>query len=135
MTLLSFVLLFSGSVFARHFAVNLQSSGGKFVVAENGGGGVVNANRSEAKEWETFTLLDLNEGELEFGDPVALKTFNGLFLTAIGGGGGELIADRTVPAAWGTFFIVGVPPGRRGKIQSGDKIALRTQNEKFVVAK
>lgn len=133
-TLLSFMLLFSGFVFARHFSVNLQSSGGKFVVAEGGGGGVVNANRSEAREWETFTLLDLNEGELVFGDPVALKAFNGLFLTAIGGGGAEILANRTVPAAWETFLIVSGEPNRSGQIQNGDKIALKTQNGKLVVA-
>ena len=130
----SFVLFLSHTGFARHFSVNLQSSGGKFVVAENGGGGVVNANRPAAREWETFTLLDLNEGELEFGDTVALKTFNGLFLSAIGGGGAELVADRIVPADWETFVTVGVASSSFGKIQNGDKIALRTQNGKFVVA-
>ncbi len=131
--LLSFAFLFANTVFARHFSVNLQSSNGKFVVAEGGGGGAVNANRDVAGEWETFTLLDLDEGELEFGNLVALKTSNGLFLSAIGGGG-ELVADRSVLAQWETFRIVGVPFHDTGQIQSDNQIALQTQNGRFVVA-
>jgi len=50
-------------------AVTLRTAvGGKYVVAENGGGGVVNANRDSASTWETFSLYDLNGGALVSGD-------------------------------------------------------------------
>ncbi len=39
------------------------------MVAENVGGGDVNANRPEAEPWETFTLRDLNGGEVRDGEP------------------------------------------------------------------
>jgi hypothetical protein len=33
----------------------LRASNGQYVVAENGGGGAINANRSVRGAWETFT--------------------------------------------------------------------------------
>ncbi len=37
--------------------ITLKSYRGKFVVAEGGGGKIVNANRTKADRWETFTLM------------------------------------------------------------------------------
>jgi len=37
--------------------VHIRARSGHFLVAEGGGGGVVNANRSAASSWETFTLI------------------------------------------------------------------------------
>src|SRR4051794_8129636 len=49
---------------------------GDFVVAENGGGSIVNANRKVAQQWETLTMLDLNGGVLADGDFIALAAAN-----------------------------------------------------------
>src|SRR5262245_26708145 len=49
---------------------------GKFVVAENNGGGAVNADRDVASTWETFKLYDLNAGELTSGDEIYLAAGN-----------------------------------------------------------
>ncbi|GAB4199916.1 MAG: hypothetical protein Fur006_51020 [Coleofasciculaceae cyanobacterium] len=38
-------------------AIALQASNGQYVVAEGGGGGVVNANRSAIGPWETFAII------------------------------------------------------------------------------
>src|SRR4051812_37804493 len=45
---------------------------GSFVVAENGGGSIVNANRKVASTWETLSMFDLNGGVLADGDWIAL---------------------------------------------------------------
>lgn len=112
--------------------VTLKSSGGKFVVAEGGGGGVVNANRDKAAEWEQFVLIDLNGGDLMSGDKVNLRSWTGKYVVAEGGGGGVVNANRDKPAEWERFTIGKV--GGTGKISSGDKISLRAHNGKFVVA-
>jgi len=39
--------------------IHLKTVNGHYVCAENGGGGLVVANRREARERETFTLYDL----------------------------------------------------------------------------
>ncbi len=46
----------SGEVLNGH-SIALRSSGNKYVVAENGGGGTVNVNRDTIGAWETFTLI------------------------------------------------------------------------------
>jgi len=120
---------------ARHFSMSLKSFNGNFVVAENGGGGTVNANRPSAREWETFTLLDLNEGELEMGDPVAIKTANGNFFSAMNGGGDKLLADKSALLSWETFKIERLTR-RSGDnlIKDGDRVSLRTMKNNFISA-
>jgi hypothetical protein len=49
------------------YSVSFQTHTGKYLVAEGGGGGVVNANRSAPGPWETFRLTDLNGGMLQSG--------------------------------------------------------------------
>ncbi len=127
--------LFSNDSFARHFSITLKSANGNLVVAENGGGGVVNANRPTAREWETFTLLDLNEGELETGDPVAIKTSVGNFFSASNGGGDKLLADKSALLSWETFKIERLT--RRSSdnlIEDGDRVSLRTMKNNFISA-
>src|SRR4051794_26780835 len=69
--------------------LTLQTAvGHRFVSAENGGGDRVIADRSAALGWETFTLGDLNGGDLQSGDLVTLATANGHYLCAENGGGG-----------------------------------------------
>ncbi len=114
--------------------VFLRASNGQYVVAEGGGGGVVNANRSQAGAWETFTLIDKNGGPLVNGDPVNLRSANGPFVVAEGGGGREVLANRTVAGAWETFVILKVRGSSGTEIRHGDSVALKASNGQYVVA-
>src|SRR5688572_9322393 len=80
---------------ASTFYINLQAQSGHYVVAENGGGDLVYANRTAAGPWETFEL-SVN-GALDSGDPVNLRTYSGYYLRADDCGGGALLAVGTVP--------------------------------------
>ena len=99
--------------------------GGMYVVADNGGGGAVNANRATASSWETFTLTDLNGGDLVSGDFISLATNDGHFVSAENGGGSVIDAIRTAALDWETFRVVKV--GGTGTINSGDQVALQTK--------
>jgi hypothetical protein len=96
---------------------------GDYMTAEGGGGGVVNANRTAASTWETFTLTDLNGGSLTDGDQIYLQALNGNYVTAEGGGGGAVNANRGAASTWETFIIHRVGGGA---IHSGDQIQLQT---------
>lgn len=129
------IILFSTVSQARHFAINLKSFNGNFVTAENGGGERVNANRPNAREWETFILLDLNDGELETGDAVAIKTNNGNFFSAINGGGDKLLADKTALVTWETFYIERLTRRTSDNlVKDGDRVAFRTMNKNYLSA-
>lgn len=133
--LFGLILLTTNITFARHFSVTLKSINGSFVTAENGGGGQVNANRSSAGAWETFTLLDLNEGELEAGDAVAIKTVNGNFFSAINGGGDKLLADKNALVTWETFYIERMTRRTSDNlVKDGDRVAFRTMNKNYLSA-
>jgi hypothetical protein len=132
---LAFLLLFSNVGAARHYLVSLKTHGGNYVTAENGGGGIINANRTQANEWEVFTLLDLNEGELEDGDKVAIKTMNGSFFSAVNGGGDNVFADKRTLLEWETFYIerkTSIPAGKR--IGASDFVAFRSVNNYYLTA-
>ena len=109
------------------YTVAFQSIGGYFVVAEGGGGSVVNANRVAIGPWETFTLIDLNGGALEGGDLVNIQSIGGYYVVAEGGGGDVVNATRTNPLEWETFRIDKVNGGG-GIIVSGDTISLQAYN-------
>ncbi|MFB2982484.1 PA14 domain-containing protein [Microseira sp. BLCC-F43] len=104
----------------------------KYVVAEGGGGSVVNANRDVASFWETFTLIDLNGGSLNSGDVINIVAQNRQYMVAEGGGGGVVNANRIDPGPWEEFKIIKVNGG--GRIGSGDSVALRAKNGQYVVA-
>ena len=112
--------------------VNLRAHSGQYVVAEGGGGGAVNADRQAAHSWETFTLEDVNGGQLVSGDKIHLKTHNGHYLVAEGGGGREVKADRTAADIWETFTIA--KASGTGRILHGDAVTLRAHNGQYVVA-
>jgi len=112
---------------------NLLAANGQYVVAEGGGGGEVNANRNEAKTWETFILIDIAGQPLKSGDRVHLQTYDGAhYVVAEGGGGREIKADRTSPRSWETFVIN--KTAGTGEIKYGDKISLQAFNGNYVVA-
>lgn len=102
---------------AQRIAIRTQN--GHYVVAENGGGGVVNANRTQIGIWEVFTLAELGNGN------VALQTHDGHFLTAEGSGGQAVVADRTQLGPWETF-------GRQDL--GGGKVAFKANNGQYVCA-
>jgi hypothetical protein len=108
------------------YTTAFQSVNGHYVVAENGGGGVLNANRVERGSWETFTLIDLNGGSLESGDLVNIQSVNGHYVVAESGGGDVVNCNRTQPLGWETFRIEKVSGG--GGIGSGDTISLQAYN-------
>lgn len=108
------------------YTTAFQSVGGYYVVAEGGGGDVVNANRVAIGSWETFTLIDLNGGTLDNGDLVNIRSVNGYYVVAEGGGDDVVNANRTVAQTWETFRIMKV--GGTGTIHSGDAISLQAYN-------
>lgn len=115
----------------RPAAVRTESKA-RYLVAELGGGGAVNANRPARGAWESFTLVDLNGGALRDGDFVQLRSADGHYLCAEGGGGGELVADRTNGGAWETFRIERLDGA--ADISSGDRVAFRASSGHYLVA-
>jgi len=100
-------------------AVAVKSGSTKyFMVAENGGGGVVNINRvysdaSQTGPWERFTIERVSGGANDMisdGDQFALKASNGQYVVAENGGGGLINANRTTRGAWETFTFVKTEP-------------------------
>ncbi len=108
------------------YTAAFQSIAGHFVVAEDGGGSVLNANRSAIGLWETFTIIDLNGGALESGDLIHIQSVFGYFVVAESGGGDVVNANRTAALEWETFRIEKI--GGSGVIGSGDAISLQAYN-------
>lgn len=108
------------------YTTAFQSVAGYYVVAENGGGDVVNANRTAIGSWEKFTLIDLNGGSLESGDLVNLQSVGGYYVVAESGGDDVVNCNRTTPLSWETFRIAKVSGA--GTIHSGDAISLQASN-------
>jgi len=98
-----------------------------YLVAEDGGGGAVNADRRTAGLWETFTLVAADGGPALDRDRVLLRTSDGRhFLQAAAGGGGALTAAGDQAGVWETFVIESA--GGDG-IAAGQRVTLRTQDE------
>ncbi|MBC8069482.1 MAG: DUF3472 domain-containing protein [Deltaproteobacteria bacterium] len=102
-----------------HEKVALRAASGHYVVAEGGGGGAVNANRTAVGPWETFALVPRG------GNAVALQSINGSYVSADAGGGGSVAANRSWQLGWETFTRVAT---------GGGGLALRTQSGHYVVA-
>ena len=108
-----------GELFQMNRQLHIQAANGQYLSAEEGGGSIVIANRNQASEWETFTIITRDLGM------ISLKTSNGFFLSAEEGGGGRLTADRTTIGEWELFTPVSI---------GGDKYALKTSNGHYLVA-
>lgn len=89
--------------------VHLRCPNGMYLCAENGGGGLVSANRIAAGPWEEFAMEVKEYDQHRQPLKVAFRTHNGHYLCAEGGGGGQLVADRTEAKVWETFEIVRQP--------------------------
>ena len=117
-----------GFVNALVLRVNLKTSDGShYLVAENGGGSTVRADRQNAIDWATFVLSALNGGPPLDGDPVSLATSDGEhYLDADEGGGKALRAETTAVGEWETFRIAS---GTGGALRDGDTIVLQTAEQ------
>ncbi|WP_395830238.1 hypothetical protein [Archangium violaceum] len=104
--------------------VTLRTWSNHYLVADQGGGADLMAYSTQAREWETFTLTDVNGGSLVSGDVVTLQSISGQWGSAINGGGSNIRFTATVPQAWEEFSIVKLSGS--GTIVNGDKIALKT---------
>jgi hypothetical protein len=104
--------------------VTLRTWSSHYLVADKGGGAGLMANSTAAKEWETFTLTDVNGGSLVSGDVVTLQSFSGQWASAVNGGGGAIRFTATAPQAWEQFTAVKL--SGTGNIVNGDTIALKT---------
>ncbi|MCB0304641.1 MAG: hypothetical protein KDI38_12775 [Calditrichaeota bacterium] len=116
--------------------VHIRAYNNEYFTAENGGGGEINADRSTPWTWETFTLTDLNGGQLMSGDRVYFRTMNAFCWVAENGGGGRLLATGTRPGEWGTFIIdkQHVFTEDDDEIRYGSFFTLRTQKGYYIVA-
>jgi len=103
-------------------SVALRAKNGQYVCAVGGGGWEVVANRDQIKEWETFELIQLDDGGL------ALRSHNGQYLMASTLPGGRILAHWGY-AGWighyATFKLIGV---------GADQVALLAHNGKYVCA-
>ncbi|XP_062181630.1 probable glucan 1,3-beta-glucosidase A [Phragmites australis] len=91
-----------------------------YLTAEQGGGGAVVANRTQASDWETFKLWRINETTFNF------RTSGNQFV-GIGASDGIIVATATTPGLPETFQIVRSP---------GDKnrVRIKAANGYFVQA-
>jgi len=114
--------------------VNLKTIDGHFLVADNGGGSSVHADRQNPIDWAAFELTAIVGGPPLDGERVALRTSDGEhYLEADNGGGGALAAATAAVGGWETFVIAS---GTGGPIRDGDTIELQTATDPpwFVVA-
>jgi hypothetical protein len=105
---------------------------GYYVSADDGGGGAVHVNAPWLRQWEEFTIIDRNGGDLMSGDSVNILTHNGHYLMAQDNGGGAVYASSTHDLAWERFTILkqnGTAP-----IRAGDIIALQAGDGHYFVA-
>jgi hypothetical protein len=109
---------------ASKLTVTLRTWSSHYLVADKGGGADLMAYSTAAKEWETFTLTDVNGGSLVSGDVVTLQSFSGQWGSAINGGGGAIRFTATSPQSWEQFTVVKL--SGTGNIVNGDTIALKT---------
>jgi hypothetical protein len=86
--------------------MSFRTATGHYLVAENGGGAHVAANRTAIGPWERFVHADVNGGDLRHNDIINLRAANGSFMVAENGGSGSVNANRSAIDAWETFVIV-----------------------------
>jgi hypothetical protein len=110
----------------------LRTSGGYYVSADDGGGGLIHVNAPWVKQWEEITIVDRNGGTLVSGDSVNLLTHTGNYVMAWDNGGGTTDATSEHDLAWEQFTILKL--NGTGAINIGDTIALQTGSGHYFVA-
>ncbi len=98
--------------------------GGRYVGAQNNGGGAVTATATSVQAWEKFSLDDINGGSLQSGDTVFISAGTGQYFQAANGGGSSLNAASANRQGWETFRIV--KKSGTGTIANGDVVGLQT---------
>ncbi len=111
---------------------SFRTATGHYLVAENGGGAYVAANRTAIGAWERFVFSDLNGGDLWHGELINLRASNGSFVVAENGGGSVVNANRGAPGAWEAFRILNLDGW--ADFLTGDRVALQAANGQYVVA-
>lgn len=104
--------------------VNISTSTGNYLVADQGGGADLMAYSTWAKGWETFTLQDLTQSTLTDGDVVTLQGGQGQWASAVNGGGGVITVTAPWQRGWEEFTIHKL--NGSGAIGDGDTFALQT---------
>jgi hypothetical protein len=115
--------------------VALRTFNGKYLAAEGGGGGALNADRDWIREWETFELVDLVQAKtgLVIKDnnsqsiTVALQTHNGSYICTEEHEAYKLAATQNGINDLSIFELI-------WKDKNSSKIALRAYNGKYVAA-
>ena len=87
--------------------IHLQTHHGRYIMAFDGGGGILTGEATLPNAWETFTIEKLTGGgEITQGDQVTLRANNGHnFAMAHDGGGGDVTAESTNRSGWETFTV------------------------------
>jgi hypothetical protein len=105
---------------------------GQYLCADQGGGTTVSADRTAPQAWETFKLLDVNDGSLESNDLVYIQAANGSYLQAAAGGGAALNAASKNQLDWELFRLV--KRQGSGRVNDGDIVGLQTLSGFWVSA-
>jgi hypothetical protein len=120
-------------IWGNGLAINLQSSNGQYLCAENGGGSTVAANRNFASAWEEITLWVTAGGTIQSGQEIVLGTrdYQKFFCAdQAHADPGRIVADRSSPGPWERFYLVKISGGDN-YIRSGDEVALRSSENKY----
>ncbi len=107
-------------------------AGLEYLSAVNGGGAALAATSLTASVNETFTLYDLDGGDLMDGDSLLLVAHDGEYVSAPGGGGAAVMADGAQALDWEIFIIHKLVGS--GAIGDGDEVALQTKTKDLYVS-
>jgi hypothetical protein len=112
-----------------------STSYGLYLVAEPEG--ILNANRAEGHEWESFTLVDPNNPQstvpVAFGDLISLRSYHGKFV--VSGDAGETAVDRPAIGPWERWRVEDpAVAGFTDKVRFGERIALKSFFSLYLVA-
>lgn len=116
----------------------LKAHNGKYLTAENGGGGRVMATGEAVPVAQRLGLkkplsvVRVQPGPLTSGDAVFLRAPNFQNVSAVEGGGREVIATAPHVSEWETFIIEKLEG--RGEIRSGDAVSFRSHNGRYLKA-
>ncbi|HEX7182028.1 MAG TPA: hypothetical protein VF756_09310 [Thermoanaerobaculia bacterium] len=107
--------------------VTLRSASGRYLTAENGGGGSLWTADRRPTDWSTFTLQDQDGGSLRSGDEIRLLSHNGMYLSQADAGG-YVYANRQEAGEPETFVIRRIGARDRAEIGPRTPFAIETSN-------
>src|SRR5437879_4154666 len=112
--------IFSWQVFAGEY-VSFKTSDNRYLVAEDGGGGEVNANRIEVGDWERFYVVHLKRSNFSDGSIICIQAGSGHYLAA---DNYNIVADRPTCGPWEEFRVE----------RYGQRVILKTWQNRYVAA-